>query len=506
MADSPGESRSDILPLLGTQLFAPEHFAAARGATVVMCEDRRLCTYVRHHKHKLVLMLAAMRAHAQSLRDAGFDVRYQRLDDTGNAGLEDWLRRMAADVGAERLVHFPFEGRHIEARIYKIARELGLEPRTLPGPMFVQTLEDYDAHVDNGKAPFMARYYKQARQRHGLLVEADGEPTGGRWSFDAENRERLPDAVDPPPPSFPEATAHVRDCQRLVDAEFATHPGTTDGFWIPTTRVAACAWLDEFLDQRLARFGPYEDALSQRSEFLFHSALSPLMNLGLLTPREVLDAALERAGQAGTPLASLEGFVRQILGWREFVRAVYHRHGAAQSAGNFWGHRRELTDAWYDGTTGIPPLDDAIALARRRAWNHHIQRLMVIGNLMTLAEIRPRAAYRWFMEMYADAYPWVMEPNVYGMALFSDGGLFATKPYVCGSNYLRKMSDYGRGDWCDTVDGLYWRFVERHRDFFGGNPRLTMILGTLDRMSAARRERIFPAAEAFLSAHTSSPG
>lgn len=495
-----------VLPLLGTQLFADAHFEPARGAVVVMCEDRRLCTYVRHHKHKLVLVLAAMRVRADALREAGFEVHYRQLDDPDNTGLEDCLRETAADSGAARMLHFPFEARHVERRLRAVADDAGLETRALPGPMFVQSLDDYDAHLEGDKAPFMARYYREARRRQAVLVDSDGEPLGGQWSFDADNREALPDDCDPPSPGAVSPGPHVADVAALVAETFPDHPGDVDNFWIPTTRDGALEWLQEFLAERFERFGPYEDAISQRSRFVFHSALSPLMNLGLLTPREVLDAALAHADAHDVPLNSLEGFVRQVLGWREFVRAIYHRHGEAQARANFWDHERELTASWYDGSTGIPPLDDAIDTAREIGWNHHIQRLMVIGNLMTLAEIRPRSAYRWFMEMYADAYPWVMEPNVYGMALFSDGGTFATKPYVCGSNYLRKMSDYGRGDWCDTVDGLYWRFVEQHRDFFAGNARLRMVLGTLDKMGGERRERIFAAAGDFLDTHTRAPG
>jgi deoxyribodipyrimidine photolyase-related protein len=254
--------------------------------------------------------------------------------------------------------------------------------------------------------------------------------------------------------------------------------------------------------RRLVDFGPYEDALSRRSETVFHSVLSPLLNLGLLTPRDVLDRVIDHARANEVPLNSLEGFVRQVIGWREFVRGIYRHFGERQENENFWGHRRGLAESWYRGETGIVPLDHAIRTAERLGWTHHITRLMVVGNLMTLAEIAPNAAHDWFMEMYVDSSDWVMGPNVYGMAIFSDGGIFATKPYICGSNYLLKMSDFGRGEWCDVVDGLYWRFIGKHRDFFAANPRLAMMARMLDRLKPARRERIFAAAEGFLGAHT----
>ncbi|MDX1563168.1 MAG: FAD-binding domain-containing protein, partial [Gammaproteobacteria bacterium] len=201
-------------------------------------------------------------------------------------------------------------------------------------------------------------------------------------------------------------------------------------------------------------------------------------------------------------LNSLEGFVRQLIGWREFVRGVYREHGETQTNANFFGHDHELTDAWYDGTTGLPPLDDAIRKANRLGWDHHIVRLMVVGNVMNLAGIAPQAAHRWFMEMYVDSAEWVMGPNVYGMALFSDGGIFATKPYICGSNYWLKMSDYSRGDWCDVIDGLYWRFIDRHRDTLTSNPRLAMMPAMLDRLDDSRRDKIFSAADDFIERHT----
>ena len=261
-------------------------------------------------------------------------------------------------------------------------------------------------------------------------------------------------------------------------------------------------WLDDFIDSRLQEFGPYEDAMSTRSATVFHSLLSPVMNLGLVTPAEIIERVLERAEDA--PLQSLEGFVRQVIGWREFIRGVYREYSEKQETSNFWDHQREFTAAWYEGTTGIPPLDDTIRTAQRLGWTHHIPRLMVAANLMTLCEIRPAAAHRWFMEMYVDSSEWVMGPNVYGMGLFSDGGIFATKPYICGSNYLLKMSDYRKGPWCDIVDGLYWRFIDRHREFFAGNPRLALMPRALDRLKAERRELIFEAAENFLTDFTVS--
>jgi deoxyribodipyrimidine photolyase-related protein len=295
---------------------------------------------------------------------------------------------------------------------------------------------------------------------------------------------------------------HLADVKALVEMRFAEHAGFTDNFALPTTRREALKWLREFLEQRFTCFGDYEDALTTRSDHVFHSVLSPLMNIGLLTPAEVLRDALDFAERENIAINNVEGFVRQIAGWREFMFGIYCTDGDTMMRGNFWGHRRTLRTDWYRGTTGLLPLDTVIAKANRIGWAHHIERLMIAGNLMLLAEVHPREVYRWFMELFVDAADWVMVPNVYGMALFADGGTITTKPYVCGANYLRKMGDYPAGDWGTTLDGLFWRFIAVHRRFFERQPRLGMLCGHLDRQSPERRRELTTAAQRFLRSKT----
>ncbi|RYZ51601.1 MAG: cryptochrome/photolyase family protein, partial [Proteobacteria bacterium] len=273
-----------------------------------------------------------------------------------------------------------------------------------------------------------------------------------------------------------------------IDEHFADHPGHSEDFWLPTDRQGARLWLEDFLENRFSNFGPYEDALPAHSPFVFHSVLTPFLNTGLLTPSEVIKAALARAKANSIPINSLEGFVRQIIGWREFVRGIYHNFGAQQERTNFWNHRRKLSPHWYRGDTGIPPLDATIQKCLRYGYAHHIERLMVVGSLMLLLEIDPQEAHRWFMEMFIDSADWVMGPNVYGMAIFSDGGIFATKPYICGANYYRKMGNFEAGEWQDGVDGLYWSFIEKHREFFLQNLRMAFIVNSLDKMRPERLE------------------
>ncbi len=490
----------DTLVILGNQLFAPTHLPPPSAVRVFMAEDIGLCTYEKHHQQKIVLFLSAMRSYADELRAAGYDVHYEHLDP---ADERPYTRKLAAALDGSdsgRLLHFEIEDKPMEQRVLQFAADRGLDRTELPSPMFLVPRTDFADYVGAKSRLLMGDFYKRQRRRLGLLVDDDGAPTGGQWSFDADNRKKLPRTVEPPAlPSAP-WNAHVEDVAAIVKREFADHPGNADDFGWPTTRQQAEEWLDDFIAQRLAQFGPYEDAMTTRSPTVFHSVLSPCLNLGLLTPADVVERVVEHAGD--TPLQSVEGFVRQVIGWREFIRGVYREFSDEQERSNFWAHDRHLTGDWYDGTTGIPPLDDTIRTAQRLGWTHHIPRLMVAGNLMTLCEIEPAAAHRWFMEMYVDSSEWVMGPNVYGMALFSDGGIFATKPYICGSNYLRKMSDYPKGDWCDVVDGLYWRFIDKHRDFFASNPRLALMPRALDRLDHERRQRIFDLAGDFIERRT----
>lgn len=488
--------------ILGNQLFPPALLRSQAQLPFFMAEDLGLCTYVRHHRQKIVMFLAAMRAYREELELRGFDVHYEPLAEGADyeTRLLRWMRRHRLTA----LRAWEVEDKPFEQRLRAFAATHGFALEFLPSPMFLTTraqFHDWQA----AHRLHMADFYRWQRQRLGVLLERDGRPLGRRWSFDAENRKPLPKALAIPAARIAPATGHVRDVIEIVRRQFCSHSGELDerDWWLPTTRAQALRMLEDFLEHRLELFGPYEDALSDRDPFLFHSALTPALNLGLITPAEVLERTLQAAKRRRVPLESVEGFVRQLIGWREFIRGVYREHSERQETTNFFGHRRRLTIDWYQATTGLLPLDRVIRKAQRWGWTHHIERLMVAGNLMTLCEIDPGDAHRWFMEMFVDSSDWVMGPNVYGMALFADGGLFATKPYLCGSNYLRKMGDYGRPragetDWCEILDGLYWRFIDRHRAFFTGQARLNQAVSLLDRMSAARRTRIFTAAESFI--------
>ncbi|MEM9695520.1 MAG: cryptochrome/photolyase family protein, partial [Myxococcota bacterium] len=402
MPPSPGvEPESALFVILGNQLFPFAHVKPYRGCSFFMAEDVGLCTYVRHHKQKIALFLAAMRAHRDTLIDQGCNVDYTPLSPKADLTYEEKLAQFLKKKGKglTQLVTFEVEDRFFDARLTAFAKEQGLERIVLPSPMFVTPGPEIDTWLDENR-PFQASFYSWQRKRLGLLLDNEGKPEGGKWSFDDENRKALPADEALPTLRRPKPDGHLRDVVPLVRERFAEHPGdlALEDWWMPTTRRQATAWLSRFLEERFVRFGPYEDALSTRDPFLFHSVLTPMLNLGLLTPDEVVEKAVAVRDKYDVPLNSLEGFIRQVVGWREFIRGIDRKYGARQEEANFFGHERKLTDHWYEGTTGIVPLDDVIKKAWRYGYTHHIERLMVVGNLMLLCEIEPREAYRWFME------------------------------------------------------------------------------------------------------------
>lgn len=335
-------------------------------------------------------------------------------------------------------------------------------------PGFFLTREAARELLGSAQHPRMASFYRRQRQRMGILVTAEGEPVGGQWSFDADNRKRLPATVASSLPPWP-----------WVDE------GADIAF--PVNAADARIWLQRFAIDRLASFGPYEDAMHPGESLVFHAAITPMLNHGLLTPHEVLAAVLEAAASTdNVPLSSLEGFVRQLIGWREYIRAAYQQHGRRLRTGNHWKHMRPLPTGVADASTGIAPIDDVMQRVLKLGWCHHIERLMVLGNYLFLTETHPDAVYSFFMAFFTDALDWVMVPNVHGMSQDAAGGLITTKPYFSGSAYLRKMG-WPRGEWCELWDALYWRWIIRHGDELRKNPRWSMAVRTADRFNDARR-------------------
>ncbi|MCP9837238.1 cryptochrome/photolyase family protein [Cyanobium sp. N.Huapi 1H5] len=505
--------------ILGDQLhpdwLSPSPLQLAPGSRVLMIEDLAVASTWRYHRLRLLHTFVAMRSFRDALLERGVAVRYCELPES--EGVPFWERLAAELDGGRKPQDGALEGRELqvaevadrsfEARLRRFCDGQGVRLSVLPSPAFLESVAGSRSWFEGRRRPFMKTFYERQRRRLGLLLEADGSPTGGRWSFDVENRRKLPKGYEEPPlPAVP-ASPHEPAVRELISRHFPDHPGELGPLWVPFDQAGAEAWLQRFLAERLDGFGPFEDALSRQHATLHHSLLSPLLNIGLLTPAAVIAATLEHAqrrqeGGQPVPIASLEGFLRQVIGWREFVRGIDRVHGERQAATNFWNHHRRLAPCWDDGSSGLPPLDAAIERVNRLGYNHHIERLIVISNLMLLCEIHPGEVHRWFMERYLDSYEWVMGPNIYGMGQMSDGGLFATKPYIGGSNYILKMGDFQKGPWCEIWDGLYWRFIDRHRAFFQANPRLSMMVKLLEKMDPKRREALEAAAEGFLARAT----
>ncbi len=463
------------------QLFWP-HPAVLTGRDILLVEDPLFFGPdarwpSRMHRQKLVLHRASMGAFAEKLMREGWKAKVVKCPAGGSTGqiLEKHVPRPVTHL------HFvdPVDD-VLSGRLRKFAESRGVECQISGTPQFLTPASFLEECFGRGQKPFMARFYEKQRRRMKVLVSASGEPVGGQWSFDTENRKRLP--KDLAIPSLPGVQQDVREIARDIVVQFPESRGRETPFFYPTTHEAADLWLDEFLAKRFAGFGDYEDAMSVRHPVMFHSVLTPALNIGLLTPEQVLRKALAFASSHQVPMNSLEGFVRQIIGWREFMRAMYERQGKAMRTRNFWGFERRMPRAFYEGTTGIEPVDHAIRQVLATGYCHHIERLMVLGNFLLLCRIHPDDVYLWFMEMFIDSYDWVMVPNVYGMSQFADGGGFTTKPYISGSNYVRKMSDHKRGPWCDVWDALFWTFIADHRKFFLGNPRLAMMARLCDKL------------------------
>ncbi len=495
--------KENLFVVLGNQLFHPKELKKLGCSQVFMAEDYGLCTYEKHHKLKLYLYLTAMREYKDELEKASIKVNYFKLDERKkNEDYSSFLIKYLKKQKISSINIFEIEDKPFAKSLAHSLDDSRILINTHDSPMFLLSKKEFKPLAKANTTYRMSSFYKEMRKKYNILVDEEGKPLGERWSFDDENRKKIPsDTEIPKPPRFKLSKYHS-EIVELIDKNFNSHPGSLQNIWFPVKRKDANKQLNEFLKHRLSNFGIYEDAMLDGENFLFHSCLSINLNIGLLTPIDVINKTLKFAEQESIPINSLEGFVRQIIGWREFVRGIYVEEGNFQKNQNYWNHKNKLSSAWYEGNTGLNPLDDSIQTTIKDGYVHHIPRLMVISNIMNLCEVDPKEIYRWFMEMYIDSSEWVMIPNVFGMATYSDGGLMSTKPYTCGSNYILKMSNYKKGDWCDIMDGLYWRFTEKNRKFYESNPRLSMLVRNLDKMDKKRKDNIFNKAEAFINKNT----
>ncbi len=473
-----------------------------------MAEVVSEATYVKHHKQKIAFLFAAMRHFAAGLRNEGIAIDYVALDTANNTGsFFGELQRAVTRHRAERVVvTFPGEWR-VLADMQTWQERLRIPVDIREDDRFFAGRARFAAWAEDRRELRMEFFYREMRRETDLLMEGDS-PAGGRWNFDAENRKRLPKSMQPPQhPHFP-PDAITRDVLDLVRSRFADHFGNLEPFEWAVTRDGALAALEHFITQALPQFGDYQDAMAADEPFVFHAAISLYLNAGLLTPREVCIRAEAAYRDGYAPLNAVEGFIRQILGWREYVRGIYWLKMPAYGDSNALNATRRLPWLYWSGETDMHCMAQAIGHTRSHAYSHHIQRLMVTGNFALLAGIAPREVEEWYLVVYADAYEWVELPNVHGLSLYADGGLLASKPYVSGGAYIDRMSDFCKtcvydvkqrsGPKACPFNYLYWAFLIRNAKKLRGNQRLAMPYRTLEKWDEGRRASITAEAEAFL--------
>ena len=441
-----------------------------------------------------------MKRYGQWLESKGFETEYLEYDskpDLLSRQLKSIAKKMKS-TPAKFLVAEPTDF-ILEKRLRRICESLNVPCEFLPNPGFINQPHENQEYRASKKRWFMADFYKWQRRRLDILMEGD-QPVGEQWSFDKENQKKVPKKKldEIPELKFPKHDEIDEEAKTYVESSFADNPGSLERLLYPTSRKSARKWLKEFLNQRFVEFGIYEDAIVEGESWLWHSILTPSLNIGLLTPDEVVKESLKFAKQNDVPINSLEGFIRQIIGWREFIRATYQDHGVEMRTTNHWKHHRSIPESFYTGTTGIVPIDDTITRILETGYCHHIERLMVLGGFMFLCEFDPKEIYRWFMEMFIDSYDWVMVPNVYSMSQHADGGLITTKPYFSGSSYVRKMSHHKTGPWCEVWDGLYWRWIWNHADELSKNPRWAMMCSAVKKMDSQKRKTHLANAKKYL--------
>jgi len=478
--------------------------AVEAAPNVVMVESDLIFNHYNYHIAKLVYHRLSMMRYAEVLIKKGIPVRYiDSFSPLSNAAkLFDELSQNHTEIHVIE-PEDDWLSRHIRQGLKGHSVDLKIHVN----PNFITPIELGYSFFDSKKRYFQTDFYAFQRKRLDILMDVYQKPLGGKLTYDAENRKSYPKSHQFPAVSlssigddFKLALDHIKN--HFPNTQGSISHFEKNGYFYPTTSEEAKKAFEEFLNSRFLCFGDYEDAFGKNPEehFLYHSVLTPALNIGLINPDYIINRTLAFAEENNIPLNSTEGFIRQIMGWREFMRIVYHREGRKQRTSNFWNFNRKIPKSFYEGTTGIEPVDIVIKKVLETGYAHHIERLMVLGNFFLLCEFHPDEVYRWFMELFIDAYDWVMVPNIYGMSQFADGGLITTKPYFSGSNYITKMSDFQKKKepWQEIWDGLYWRFINEHRQFFQQNPRLGMMVITYDKMSEEKKIMHYHNANEFL--------
>lgn len=464
--------------IFGNQLYKNHSaFLLYPNATVIMIEADNILSKKTYHKHKLALLLISMRKYASFLRSKDIDVIYK--DYKNNSNFSNQLEGILSDNNYSKVVWMQNSNKSPNIVIKKICTKLNLDCQELPNQQFITPYDELKKYFEKNvtKNSSMDSFYRWQRKRLNILIE-NNKPKGGKWSFDNENRKPLPKQITIPAIHKIDNDDISLQVFDLIENNFADNPGATNNFWLPTDFEQADIWLEDFVTNKLGHFGDYEDAMLEGNAFLFHSVLSPLLNIGLLEPNEVLERAAKEYLAGKVSLNNYEGFVRQIIGWREYIYGMYEFR-QKEIEQNYFDFNKKLEDWWYkQPDSNLPiPLYKVLQTTFTYGYNHHIERLMVIGNWMLLNEYQPKSVYDWFMSMYVDAYEWVMIPNVYGMSQYADGGYLATKPYISGSNYLQKMGKWWPANYDLKTDDYtikYWKFLSNQQNKLKNNPRMSI--------------------------------
>ncbi|MBX8471343.1 cryptochrome/photolyase family protein [Pseudomonas sp. RIT778] len=474
--------------------------------TVLLVEVMEEASHVPHHPQKIALVFSAMRHFAQSLQDQGVRVEYVRLDDPENSGsVPGELHRWQALLQAEE-VHVTECG---DWRLEHSMKECGLPIHWHADTRFLCSREEFAAWAEGKKQLRMEFFYREMRRKSRLLLNGDGSPVGGAWNFDADNRKALPKNVKAPYPARFSNDAITAEVLALVKARFSQHYGALDDFNYPVTHADAQALWAYFLDYGLAGFGDYQDAMASDEPFLFHARISAALNIGLLDLRQLCSDVESAYWSGSVALNAAEGFIRQLIGWREYVRGVYWLKMPDYALGNSFGNTRPLPEFYWTGDTQMNCMRHAIGQSLQHAYAHHIQRLMVTGNFALLAGIAPSQICEWYLAIYMDAFDWVELPNTLGMVMHADGGYLGSKPYCASGQYINRMSDYCRGcaykvsestaDNACPFNSLYWHFLMRHGELLRGNQRMAMMYKNLDRMPQAKQEALWQRGQMLLA-------
>lgn len=495
---------SRLVLLLGDQLSASLASLAAadrRHDRIVMAEVAEEASYVPHHPKKIIFIFSAMRHFAAQLREQGWQVDYYRYD-AGIESLCDALRLSAAQLHtSEILITRPGEWRLDQQMREHWPAQLNLPIRLLEDDRFLCSQADFRDWASGRKQLRMEYFYREMRLRSGLLINAAGEPEGGRWNYDSENRARYDGTPPCPAPLHFPPDAMTNEVIALVKQHFSDHFGDPEPFVFAVTREQALAALEHFIERALPWFGDYQDAMSLHHDHLFHSLLSVYLNAGLLLPLEICQAAEQAWRDDRAPLNAVEGFIRQILGWREYVRGIYWLKMPDYLSENALVSHQPLPPLYWGAPTRMRCVSEAVRATREHAHAHHIQRLMVTGNLALLLGIDVEEIHRWYLAVYADAYEWVELPNTLGMVMHADDGLLGSKPYAASGKYIQRMSDYcsqchynvasAENDDSCPLNSLYWHFISRHQARFARHPRMAMIYRSWEKMDPDKRRRIF---------------